>query len=163
MSRSKDKPAPAAAVPRVVFDTGVLLRALLLPGETGAALRRAWQEGRCRALVDAASARALMTALAAPALRLAPAERQELLADFLPYAEVVPPGEAAAAESTSAARLDPLDGLALALAQAGGAALLVSDSPVLHARFRGKPGTKRTPAVRGVLQLRGSAEFFAAP
>jgi predicted nucleic acid-binding protein len=160
MSRSR-KPAPAAA-PRVVFDTAVLLRALLLPGDRAGALRRAWQEGRCQALIDAASAGALMTALAAPALKLAAAERQELLADFLPYAEVVT--EVAAA---GVARRDPglnlaaLDRLALGLAQAGGASLLVSDSAALHAWLgAGQRGTRRSAAHTRIEALE-SAEFCA--
>lgn len=153
MSRRR-KPAPAAT-PRVVFDTAVLLRALLLPGDRAGALRRAWQEGRCQALIDAASARALLTALAAPALKLVAAERQELLADFLPYAEVV--AAAGVARRDPGVNLTALDRLALCLAQSGGANLLVSDSAALHASL----GGHRRPVAGARIEALESAEFCA--
>ena len=78
-----------SSVPRVVFDTAVVLRALLLSDAKSQRLRSAWQSGPCQALIDRAGAQALMKSLAFPALQLDEAQQHELLADFLPYAEVL--------------------------------------------------------------------------
>ncbi|MBB4846066.1 acid phosphatase family membrane protein YuiD [Paucibacter oligotrophus] len=78
-----------AARPCVVFDTGVLLHALLLNDERAKQLRMSWQAGACRPLIGTGSAQALIQALSYPALALDESQQHELLADFLPYAEVV--------------------------------------------------------------------------
>lgn len=80
---------PSKTPPRVALDTGVILHALLFGDAKAQRLRGAWQSGACRPLVDSASAQQLMRALAYPSLRLTAAQQHELLADFLPYAEVV--------------------------------------------------------------------------
>lgn len=80
--------APDAA-PRVVLDTNVVLSALVFARGPAARLRLAWQAGRLLPLVSTATARELVRVLAYPKLRLAEAEQQELLADYLPWAEVV--------------------------------------------------------------------------
>lgn len=121
-----------AAAPRVVFETGVLLRALLCSTHTAQGLRQAWQGGACQALVDAGSARALMLALGAPALGLSAAQQQELLADFLPYAQVVPEAEAASRPRQS---LPALSRQALTLARQARAHWLVSDCAELRTHF----------------------------
>jgi len=141
---------PAAAVPAVVFDTRVLLRALLRSDASAQALRQAWQQGRCQALVNPASARALMLALACPALGLSATQQHELLADFLPYATVMPASRTAPAGAG-------FGSLALALARSVPGGLLVSDSAALRARFvRMSAG----PGRAGTVSL-GSEEFLA--
>jgi len=139
--------------PLVVFETGVLLRALLLNDAAAQALRQAWQQGRCRALVCPASARALMLALACPALGLTAGEQHELLADYLPYA-TVPATLPAGLASTAG-----LDRQALTLARSAGAALLVADSPGLRSLFARRPSTGAAKGSKTLLL--GSAEFLA--
>ncbi len=143
--------AKAVAAPAVVFDTRLLLGALVSGDARAQRLRQSWQLGRCQALVDPASARALMLALACPVLGLSPTQQHELLADYLPYAQVLP-AEAPAAART--ARLPAFEQLALSLAQGARGRVLVSDSRALRALVArsAKPGFK----------LLGSEEFLAA-
>jgi uncharacterized protein len=75
--------------PRVVIDTNVVLSALVFGKGTTARLRAAWQGGHCLPLVSTATAQELMRVLAYPKFRLDAQEQQELLADYLPYAEAV--------------------------------------------------------------------------
>ncbi len=49
-----------------------------------APLRTAWQSGRCIPLVSQATASELLRVLAYPKFKLSPADRDELLADYLP-------------------------------------------------------------------------------
>jgi putative PIN family toxin of toxin-antitoxin system len=77
------------AAPRVVFDTNVVLSALVFGGPATRRLRGLWQQGACTPLVSTATAGELVRVLAYPKFRLSPAEREDLLADYLPYAKVV--------------------------------------------------------------------------
>jgi putative PIN family toxin of toxin-antitoxin system len=79
----------AALPPRVVLDTNVVLSALVFGRGSTAALRTAWQSGRFVPLVSAATAQELVRVLAYPKFKLSAADREELLADYLPYAQVV--------------------------------------------------------------------------
>ena len=74
---------------RVVLDTNVLLSALVFVKGTTARLRAAWQSGYFLPLVSTATAQELVRVLAYPKFRLNASEQQELLADYLPYAEAV--------------------------------------------------------------------------
>ena len=76
----------AAVSPRVVFDTNVVLSALVFGGAIPARLRRAWQADACRPLVSTATVQELIRVLAYPKFRLSADEQHELLADYLPYA-----------------------------------------------------------------------------
>ncbi len=80
-----------APPPRVVLDTNVVLSALVFTGGPTARLRQAWQQGRCLPLVSTATVQELMRVLAYPKFKLTPEECDELLADYLPYGEVVAP------------------------------------------------------------------------
>jgi uncharacterized protein len=132
--------------PTAVLDTALLLQVLLHNDEDGGVLRQAWQDGRLPLLVCAETAQLLMLSLAAPALKLKPAQQQELLADVLPYAEVCKPlGQRVAARLP----LGPL--LALSLAQAAGAGLLLSDSAAVRSHVARQAA--RYPGLR-VLTLR---------
>lgn len=82
-------PVRPPVVPRVVLDTNVVLSALVFAGGATARLRQAWHAGRLLPLLGTASAQELMRVLAYPKFRLDAQQQQELLADDLPWAEVV--------------------------------------------------------------------------
>jgi putative PIN family toxin of toxin-antitoxin system len=79
----------APRLPRTVLDTNVVLSALVFTGGPTARLRHAWQAGLLLPLVSTATAQELIRVLAYPKFGLDAQERQELLADYLPWAEVV--------------------------------------------------------------------------
>ncbi len=115
--------ATAGAPPRVVFDTNVVLSALVFGGGTSALLRHMWQTGACVPLVSATTAQELIRVLAYPKFRLSVGEQHELLADYLPYAASV--GIPDPPPSVPACR-DPCDLPFLHLAMAGKAGVLVT-------------------------------------
>jgi putative PIN family toxin of toxin-antitoxin system len=77
------------AVLRAVLDTHVAVSTLVFGGGPVGRLRRAWQEGRFLPLLSTVTAQELMRVLAYPKFKLSAAEQEELLADYLPWAEVV--------------------------------------------------------------------------
>ena len=82
---------------RAVLDTNVVLSALVFRGGSAGRLRLAWQRGLVLPLASTATVQELIRVLAYPKFRLSQAEQDELLADYLPYAETVrvpqpPPG-----------------------------------------------------------------------
>jgi putative PIN family toxin of toxin-antitoxin system len=111
------------AAPRVVLDTNVVLSALLFNGEFPARVRAAWQASRFTPLASTATAAELVRVLAYPKFKLSTAEQEELLADYVPWVQVVripsPP------PITPAVR-DPFDLPFVQLAIAGKAHALVS-------------------------------------
>lgn len=74
---------------RVVFDTNVVLSALVFGGGAAARVRRGWQQGACLPLISTATAQELVRVLAYPKFRLSALAQEDLLADYLPYAKVV--------------------------------------------------------------------------
>ncbi|MHB1795666.1 MAG: putative toxin-antitoxin system toxin component, PIN family [Acidobacteriaceae bacterium] len=106
---------------RVVFDTTAAVSALLFAHGRLAWLRRHWREGGCAPLVSRATVEELTRVLAYPKFRLSTEDRRELLADSIPYCEVVEPTERCAAVSR-----DGKDQPFLDLAQSGHAAVLVT-------------------------------------
>ena len=115
--------------PRVVPDTHVVLSALVFTGGATARLRQAWQQGTCLLLVSTATTQELTRVLAYPKFELSRAEQAELLADYLPYAEVVavPTPQPAVPDCR-----DPHDLPFLELAVAGQAqALITGDKDLL--------------------------------
>jgi uncharacterized protein len=76
-------------VPVVVIDTNLVLSALVFGGGRLSALRAAWQSGQCIPLVSTATAAELMRVLAYPKFKLTTADREELLADYLPHCRSV--------------------------------------------------------------------------
>lgn len=115
---------------RVVFDTNTVLSALLFPNGRVARLRRYWSGGRCTPLTSAETALELARVLAYPKFRLSPDERHELLADYLPYCEIVD-----VTEPCWVTCRDVKDQAVLDLAQSAKAGVLVSgdlDLLVLH-------------------------------
>lgn len=78
-----------AGPPAVVIDTNLVLSALVFAQGRLAPLRSAWQRGACIPLVSQATAAELIRVLAYPNFKLSLAEREELLADYLPYCRSV--------------------------------------------------------------------------
>ncbi len=78
-----------AGPPAVVIDTNLVLSALVFAKGRLAPLRHAWQHGACIPLVSQATAAELIRVLAYPKFKLTAAEREELLADYLPHCRSV--------------------------------------------------------------------------
>ena len=74
---------------RVVLDTNIVLSALLFNADRLAWVRHAWQAQRVQPLVCKATVNELMRVLAYPKFELTKADQEALLADFLPYSDVV--------------------------------------------------------------------------
>jgi len=110
-------------LPRVVFDTNLVLSALVFGGGTPGAVRHAWQQGHFQPLVSSLTAAELLRALAYPKFELSSAEQEELLADYLPWCETV---SIPAPRPTTLACRDPCDQPFLHLAVAGQADFLVT-------------------------------------
>jgi putative PIN family toxin of toxin-antitoxin system len=108
---------------RVVLDTNILVSALLFANGRLAWLRGAWQSGAVVPVVCPASAEELLRVLAYPKFRLTDPEREELLADILPYAEVFPAPENDPAVPECR---DPADRIFLQLARGAKVSFLVT-------------------------------------
>lgn len=108
---------------RVVLDTNVVLSALVFRRGVAGALRPAWQSGVFVPLVSKVTAQELVRVLGYPKFRLTASDQEELLADYLPYAQTVrvpdPPPKVPDCR-------DPFDLPFLHLAVAGRAQVLVS-------------------------------------
>lgn len=115
---------------RVVLDTNIVVSALLFGGGRLAWLREAWQAGHFIPLVGHDTAKELIRVLGYPKFKLTRAEQEALLADFLPFADVVaggtPPNDLPAVR-------DPYDVMFLALARHANADVLVSGDADLQA------------------------------
>jgi len=108
---------------RVVLDTNIVLSALVFGGGTPGRLRHAWQQGALVPLVCTTTAQELVRVLAYPKFRLSSQDQEELLADYLPYAQTIqiPQPPPVVPECR-----DPLDLVFMQLAMAGRATVLVS-------------------------------------
>jgi putative PIN family toxin of toxin-antitoxin system len=106
---------------RVVFDTTTVVSALFFRNGRLSWLRQHWREGGCVSLMSRATVAELTRVLAYPKFALSPDDRRELLAEYLPYCEVIEPVE----RCPSVCR-DANDQAFLDLAQSGKADLLVS-------------------------------------
>lgn len=107
--------------PRVVFDTNVILSALVLAGSRLAWLRQHWQQSACNPVLSQATAAELVRVLAYPKFRLSPEDREELLAEYLPFCEIV-----AVHRRCRVTCRDPKDQPFLDLAHAAAANMLVT-------------------------------------
>jgi putative PIN family toxin of toxin-antitoxin system len=116
------------AARRVVFDTNVVLSSLLFGGPATRRLRELWQQGACTPLISTATAGELVRVLGYPKFWLSPQEREELLADYLPFAQVVTLPEPPPAVPVCR---DPFDLPFLQLAAAGKATLVTGDRNLL--------------------------------
>lgn len=75
--------------PRAVVDTNLVVSALVLARGRTFELRTDWQAGRFDPLVSRSTATELLRVLAYPKFQLSEAEREDLLADYLPYCTTV--------------------------------------------------------------------------
>lgn len=117
---------------RVVLDTNIVLSALIFSAGSLAWIRQAWQRQQLQPLVCRETAGELLRVLAYPKFKLSALEQQELLADFLPYAEVV---ELPAPWPDLPACRDEKDQVFLVLAHVGKAdALITGDADILALR-----------------------------
>lgn len=112
-----------ASVPRVVFDTNVVLSTLLFGGSRATRLRQAWRSSAIVPLVSRTTAAELVRVLSYPKFKLSAADQHELLGEYLPMAEVVLVPESL--QSLPVCR-DPFDLPFLQLASVAGADALVS-------------------------------------
>ena len=113
---------------RTVLDTNVLVSALLFPQGSMSWLRATWRSRAVLPLVSRDTASELIRVLAYPKFRLTGREREDLLADYLPYCESV----AVEGPLLLPDCRDPFDRPFLALALAGKAdALVTGDSDLL--------------------------------
>jgi len=115
---------------RVVLDTNCIISALLFSRQKMAWLRHSWQNGRIKPLASKDTVSEIIRVLAYPKFKLDKAEQHILLADFLPYTEVVTinhlPGDLPMIR-------DPADQIFLILAVAGQAEVLVTgDADILE-------------------------------
>jgi putative PIN family toxin of toxin-antitoxin system len=111
----------AQAARRVVFDTNVVVYALLFPAGRLAWLRAHWREEGAVPLVSPATTRGLMRVLGYSKFGLSEQHRMEALALYLPYCESLDPADSCPIECR-----DPRDQPFLDLAQSGRTDLLVT-------------------------------------
>lgn len=113
---------------RTVLDTNVLVSALLFPRGTASWLRDAWRSGAILPLASRDTVSELVRVLCYPKFRLTAAEREELLADYLPCCDSVDVGEPPPVPECR----DPFDRIFLEVALAGRAdALVTGDKDLL--------------------------------
>jgi putative PIN family toxin of toxin-antitoxin system len=74
---------------RIVLDTNIILSALVFSHGRLAWLRHRWQARQIQPLVCKETVSELLRVLSYPKFNLDAEEQQELLADFLPYVEVI--------------------------------------------------------------------------
>ena len=132
--------------PRVVFDTNVVVSALLFHHGQLSWWRKAWREGRAIPLLGREPVAELMRVLAYPKFRLSPDEIEALLADYLPFGEVI---AAKLTEKAPSCR-DPDDQKFIDLAFAGKADWLVSGDNDLLVMAPLCPFEILPPAMAGV-------------
>lgn len=117
----------AQPIGRVVFDTNVVLSALLFPAGRLAWLRQHWREGGVVPLISPATARELTRVIGYSKFRLSEQYRMELLAMYIPYCESFNPVDKCLIECR-----DTKDQSLLDLAQSGKAdALVTGDKDLL--------------------------------
>jgi putative PIN family toxin of toxin-antitoxin system len=108
---------------RLVIDTNAIVSALLFSHGRLSWLRQSWMDGRIIPLGSRPTINELLRVLAYPKFQLTAPEREDLLADLLPFVETVlipkPPPKIPSLQ-------DPDDGMFLELALAGHADAVVT-------------------------------------
>jgi putative PIN family toxin of toxin-antitoxin system len=74
---------------RVVFDTTIVVSALVFAHGRLAWLRRHWREGGCVPLISTVTVTELTRVLGYPKFNLSASDRRELLSDYLPFCEII--------------------------------------------------------------------------
>ena len=125
---------------RVVFDTNVVVSALVF-GRRLAWLRMFWAQGAVIPVVCRETTAELVRVLAYPKFRLDKTERENLLADYLPYAEatVLPDALPGSRSALPLACRDRDDAIFVMLAVAAKVDLLVSGDGDLAALRKSAP------------------------
>ena len=149
--------------PRAVIDTNVLLSSLLFHAGTLSWLRTAWQARRVCPLVSRETMDELIRALGYPKFDLTDGAREDLLADYLPWCEIVTvlnppkvprcrdPFDRPFLELALAARADALvtgDKDLLAMAQTFPVPILTPRAFRKRLPSAGRPGVGASPRVR---------------
>ncbi|MDR1888205.1 MAG: putative toxin-antitoxin system toxin component, PIN family [Zoogloeaceae bacterium] len=117
---------------RIVFDTNIVLSALLFSTGRLAWIRHAWRRYQLQPLVCRETVNELLRVLSYPKFRLSAMEQQDLLADFLPYTDIV---ELPTPWPALPACRDQKDQVFLVLAHFGKAdALVTGDADILTMR-----------------------------
>ncbi len=117
---------------RLVIDTNVVLSALLFPYGSVTWLRNAWKAEAVFPLASHATTLELYRVLTYPKFRLTEYEREELIADYLPWCETVTVAKTLVVPECR----DPYDRPFLELAMAGRADFLVTgDKDLLALAF----------------------------
>ncbi len=128
---------------RAVFDTNVVVSALVFATGRVAWLRGVWQAGQVVPVVGRDTVRELVRVLEYPKFALSQQDREELLAEYLPYAETVME-PVPVCQGTSCR--DPHDQKFIDLAVAADVDALVSGDPDLTDRPGVFAVTVLTPA-----------------
>ena len=76
-------------VARIVFDTNIIISALLFKNGSLSFLREQWASQQLIPLVSKQTAQELLRVLEYPKFKLSKSSQNELLAEYLPYAEIV--------------------------------------------------------------------------
>ncbi|AEG93064.1 putative toxin-antitoxin system toxin component, PIN family [Ramlibacter tataouinensis] len=111
---------------RVVLDTNVVVSALLFQNGPLARFRHMWHRRTLVPLTSAATTSELLRVLAYPKFRLSTTDRDEFIADYLPYTETVHPQSTPNSLAHLPVCRDANDTMFLELAQAGSADFLVT-------------------------------------
>jgi uncharacterized protein len=139
----------ATLTPRLVLDTNTVVSALLFRDGRLGWLRRAWQAGRLTPVVCRATMDELLRVLTYPKFRLERDEIAELLADFVPYTELVEP---LLDPGVTPRCRDPHDQIFIDLAVASGADGLISgDGDLLALAADGRLSIRTPAALRAAL------------
>jgi uncharacterized protein len=124
------KKSPVNKPPRVVLDTNCLTSALLFSKGKVSWLRDAWQSGRFIPLANRDTVEELIRVFAYAKFKLNKDEQKILLADFLPYAEIV---RAAEVPNVLPVLRDPDDVMFLTLVVTAKADALISGDKDIQA------------------------------
>jgi uncharacterized protein len=74
---------------RVVIDTNIVLSALVFSGGKVGVFRQLWQNNQFMPIVSKVTITELIRVLAYPKFKLTPTDREDLLADYLPFCETI--------------------------------------------------------------------------
>ena len=118
--------APSSRPLRVVFDTNVVLSAVLFRSGRLSPLRLAWQAGVCVPVVHKESLQEFANVLSYPKFKLSPAERADALSMYLPFVETHTHTHQLQPHSIDLQCRDPKDQKFLDLASSARVSFLVS-------------------------------------
>jgi putative PIN family toxin of toxin-antitoxin system len=128
---------------RVVFDTNTVISALLFSEGQLAWLRTVWRQGTIVPLISKATTEEIVRVLGYPKFHLDAADQEELLGDFLPFAEII---EAVLPTGAAPICRDKHDQIFLELAVTSKADALVTGDADLLVLAEQSPISIMTPA-----------------